>query len=66
MDQTDSKFFIKREDFAKVVKAIRDLHGRESIEDSSGRHFSWVDHDFYTKNNIMGLTFQKNDISLEM
>lgn len=52
MNQTDGKFFIKKENINKVIKAIQGLHGKESIEDSSGRHFSWVDHDFYKKDNI--------------
>jgi hypothetical protein len=52
MNQTDSKFSIKKKNLNKVVKAIQELRGKESIIDSSGRNFSWVDHDFYEKTNI--------------
>jgi hypothetical protein len=52
INQTDSKFFINKSDFKKVVKAIQKLHGKESITDGSGRHFSWVDQDFHTKDSI--------------
>lgn len=46
------KFNIKAENKQAVIKAIKALHGQESICDSSGPHFSWVDNDFYKLNTI--------------
>jgi hypothetical protein len=37
---------IKHADKPAALKAIKALKGKERIDDSSGRHFSWVSHDF--------------------
>lgn len=52
MDQDDTEFFIAKEDFDGVLKAIKRLRGRETCHDSSGAHFSWVDNDFASINNL--------------
>lgn len=52
MDQQDSKFTIKQENIGKALAAVKALSGKETIKDSSGRHFSWVDQDFATKNTL--------------
>lgn len=44
---SDVSFKLPKEKFAEALKAIQALHGSESIKDSSGRHFSWVDNEFY-------------------
>mgnify|MGYP001569726535 FL=1 len=36
----------------KILKAIQNLHGSETVGDSSGQHFSWVDNTFYKLNNL--------------
>jgi hypothetical protein len=51
MSQDHSEFFIPADKVASAVEAIQDLHGHETIKDGSGRHFSWVDADFYTHDN---------------
>ena len=43
----DSVFKIRKENLKKTLKAIQSLHGKETITDSSGEHFSWVKKDFY-------------------
>lgn len=48
-----SNFKIKAENFQKALKAIQDLHGKETIKDSGGRHFSWIRHDFYKINTLV-------------
>jgi len=35
-------FMIKKANKAKALKAIKNLKGKGTITDSSGRHFSWV------------------------
>lgn len=52
MSQVDAKFHIKRENFTNARKAIQSLHGKERISDSIGKHFSWIDKDFYKINNF--------------
>jgi hypothetical protein len=47
----------KVEDAAKVLKAIQNLTGQETIEDSSGKHFSWVKNNFATITDL-GLMFK--------
>ena len=57
MYQEDSDFFIKAKDKDGALAAIRALAGKETITDSSGRHFSWVSQGFEkspTFNTIMG------------
>lgn len=46
------KFLLKAKNIPETVKTIKALHGQESICDSSGPHFSWVDNDFYLLNTI--------------
>ena len=36
----------------KILKVIKNLHGSETIGDSSGQHFSWVDNDFHKLDNL--------------
>lgn len=55
MDQGETKFNIKAKNTQRVVKAIKALHGQESIYDSSGSHFSWVDNKFYKLNTLQEL-----------
>lgn len=43
MHQRDCNFFIDGQNFDKALAAIKSLAGHETIEDSSGKHFSWVD-----------------------
>jgi hypothetical protein len=52
MSQKNAKFKIKASKRAKVLNAIKGLHGKESIHDSGGRHFSWVDHNFHKLNDL--------------
>lgn len=53
MEQRDcAGFKIKAENVQKALKAIQALHGKESIKDASGRHFSWVGEDFYKIDNL--------------
>ena len=35
-----------------MLDAIKSLHGKETIGDASGRHFSWVNHNFYESNDL--------------
>ena len=42
MDCTDSEFFIPEASKEKALMAIKALAGKETIRDSSGPHFSWV------------------------
>lgn len=37
-----SDFFISRQNVSRALNAIKKLAGNETIEDSSGRHYSWV------------------------
>lgn len=46
----NAKFSIKKKD--EVLQAIKNLHGKETIHDASGRHFSWINNDFYKINDI--------------
>lgn len=55
IQNTRSKFVIKKENYGNVVKAIHGLAGKESIEDSSGKHFSWVNNDFVDFSGIIEL-----------
>jgi hypothetical protein len=48
MEQRETSFRIPAGKLPKAAVAIRKLHGGETITDSSGRHFSWVDHNFHT------------------
>ena len=43
MTQRDSNFAIKAEDKEKALEAIKELAGKETIHDGSGKHFSWVE-----------------------
>jgi len=36
----------KIENSEKILRAIQNLKGTETIEDSGGKHFSWVDNNF--------------------
>jgi hypothetical protein len=42
MTQRDSNFAIKAEDKEKALEAIKELAGKETIHDGSGKHFAWV------------------------
>jgi hypothetical protein len=48
-------FRLKAEKIPETIKAIKSLHGKEPISDSSGSHFSWVDNQFYKLNTIQEL-----------
>ena len=43
MDMTESHFYIHFDKKAAALAAIKSLKGKETIRDSSGAHFSWVD-----------------------
>lgn len=47
MNQQFAVFFVSKENADKAAKAIQALHGKETIKDGSGAHFSWVDNKFY-------------------
>lgn len=49
-------FQMKKEDFAKALKAVQRLVGHETIHDSSGHHFSWVSQDFAKLNSFVETT----------
>lgn len=49
MQQIGSVFTLKRTNEKGALAAIKALAGRETITDSSGKHFSWVCDDFATK-----------------
>lgn len=51
MDQGETVFKIKKENLPAALEAIRELHGKETIHDRENG-FSWVDDDFYKKENI--------------
>ena len=51
-------FLIKKSNKGKVLQAIKDLAGKETIADASGRHFSWVDPN-YEKAKTLGDAFSK-------
>ena len=47
MEQQGSNFTIKPSNVAGALASIKALAGKETITDSSGRHFSWVEtHEF--------------------
>jgi hypothetical protein len=52
MDQSETVFNIAKENISSAVKSIQDLHGKETIQGGSGRHFSWVDEDFYKQGDL--------------
>jgi len=43
MYQMESDFTILKENHVRALGAIKALAGQETIEDSSGAHFSWVE-----------------------
>ena len=48
MSMREQDFFVPVENLPAMVEAIHALSGKETIGDSSGRHFSWVDQNFHT------------------
>ncbi|KKM85108.1 hypothetical protein LCGC14_1292370 [marine sediment metagenome] len=46
MYQEDTQFFMKKDDLQYALAAVRGLVGRETINDSSGYHYPWVDNSF--------------------
>ncbi len=42
-------FHVKESNKRPALKAVRALHGKESVKDSSGSHFSWVDTNSFLK-----------------
>ena len=47
MHMRDCSILIRREHFDETLESIQSLKGQETIKDSSGYHFSWVDtHEF--------------------
>jgi hypothetical protein len=50
---SDINVQIKKENHPAALKAIQSLHGEETIKDGSGRHFSWVDNEFYKINDLL-------------
>jgi len=47
IDQEEVHFFIAKKDHVKALEAIHNLAGKETISDSGGRHFSWVNTDCF-------------------
>ena len=47
IDQLGARFRIERKNFGKALLAIKALAGSETITDSGGRHFSWVNNEEY-------------------
>lgn len=45
-------FNIKKENKEAALKAIQNLAGQETIQIGHKPHFSWVNHDFYTIDNL--------------
>jgi len=43
MQTHDYDFNLSKENFGKALEAIKGLAGKETIKDSSGAHFRWVD-----------------------
>lgn len=43
MSVMECNFALKKENHADALEAIKSLAGKETIHDSSGGHFSWVD-----------------------
>lgn len=52
MHVRETDFRIRHENVLPALKAIRALHGKESIMDGSGRHFSWVPQDFHERDTF--------------
>ena len=50
--QGKSAFFMGNETLDRALKAIQGLHGKETIKDSSGKHFYWVANEFYLHDNL--------------
>jgi len=48
MYQQETEFFVAKDNLVAMMEAIRALHGKESVKDGGGSHFSWVDYDFHT------------------
>ena len=42
MELRQAEFSMSSEYFPEALKAIKDLAGQETINDGSGKHFSWV------------------------
>lgn len=52
IEVVESDVKIKKEKFADALMLIKALHGQETIKDSSGAHFSWVQHNFYKRTEL--------------
>ncbi len=46
MWQSDTEFRVPADKVHAAYEAVKNLAGKESIKDSSGSHFRWVDSDF--------------------
>lgn len=46
MEQIGAEFSIRKEWEQEALQAIKALKGKETCHDSTGSHFSWVDHDY--------------------
>lgn len=53
ISQIESKFDLPKAHFEEALKAIQGLHGQETIKDSFGEHFSWVDENFFEINDLV-------------
>lgn len=53
MNQQAAEFCIKAENIGATLTAIKNLHGKETYPDSRGKHFAWVDENFYQINDIV-------------
>jgi hypothetical protein len=53
MNQMAARFQISKSNAPKALAAIKALAGKETIGDSSGRHFSWVATDDFVNSNTL-------------
>lgn len=53
--QVGGKFSVKAGNFPAALSAIQSLHGKETVKDSHGRHFSWVNDKFYEVGDFVGM-----------
>lgn len=55
MTQRDSSFVIIKDNQQAALKAVQSLAGGETISDSYGPHYSWVDKDFAQNKDLRSI-----------
>jgi len=58
MSQRESEFFIPADKVIYALQAIKDLHGKETILDASGRHFAGVARGFFMINSFEQMMYE--------